>query len=127
MERIGPRPFIVDGSEAVRPDAPLRSQSYHRDIKRNAIRLANASLFHFMSKRQRKIKTEPSKSVGRSTPGPLVGVRLLSLEKCRSLLPANCDLSNAELESLRDSLYCLAGVMIDGLVDRSDQGEYFAH
>jgi len=43
------------------------------------------------------------------------------------LLPANCELSDAELESLRDSLYCLAGIMIDGLVDRSDQEEDVAH
>ena len=43
----------------------------------------------------------------------------LSLEKCRSLLPEECDLSDSELEKLRDALYCLAGVAVDGFLEQS--------
>ena len=40
-------------------------------------------------------------------------LRLLTLERCRELLPADCHLSDVELENLRDSLYALAGLVLD--------------
>ncbi len=43
-------------------------------------------------------------------------VCLLSLERCRALLPADCELSDAELERLRDGLYALAGASVEGFL-----------
>lgn len=40
-------------------------------------------------------------------------VCLLSLEGCRALLPSDCNLSDEELERLRDELYTLAGVTLE--------------
>src|SRR5271166_3097978 len=88
------------------------------------MRLAYASLFHFMPKRHRRNNPQPNESNHQGTPGRVPDVCLLSLERCRSLLPANCDLSNAELERLRDSIYCLAGVTIDGFLEGSSKGKH---
>ena len=38
-------------------------------------------------------------------------------------VPGDCNLSDAEVETLRDSLYCLAAVAVDGLLDRSAKGK----
>ena len=43
-------------------------------------------------------------------------VCLLGLDRCRALLPADCALSDAELERLRDGLYALAGVAVEGFL-----------
>jgi hypothetical protein len=47
-------------------------------------------------------------------------VRLLSVQKCRSLLPSDCELSDAEIEALRDHLYALAGVAVDMTAEQND-------
>ena len=47
---------------------------------------------------------------------------LLSLEKCRKLLPSDCNLSDAELETLRNSLHCLAAVAVDMSAERKAMG-----
>ena len=41
----------------------------------------------------------------------------MDLEKCRSLLPADLGLSDVELERLRDALYTLAGVAVEGFLE----------
>jgi hypothetical protein len=46
-------------------------------------------------------------------------VCLLSLERCRARLPGDCELSDADLERLRDGLYALAGVAVDGYLTNS--------
>jgi hypothetical protein len=83
------------------------------------MRLANASLFHFMPKRQRRNNPQPNESDHWGTPGRVPDVRLLSLEKCRSLLPSGRNLSDTELAVLRDSLYCLAAVAVDIAAERT--------
>ena len=43
---------------------------------------------------------------------------MLSLEQCRRILGANCNLNDSELELLRDQLYGLADVSIELFVAR---------
>jgi hypothetical protein len=49
-----------------------------------------------------------------ATPLHPADVCLLSLERCRALLPPDCEMTDVEMERLRDGLYALAGVTIDG-------------
>ena len=57
-----------------------------------------------------------------ATPLHTADVCLLSLERCRALLPPDCVLSDAELERLRDGMYALAGAAVDGfLAQRPEQ------
>jgi hypothetical protein len=59
----------------------------------------------------------------KTTPGAVTPLRtrdvcLLSLERCRALLPQGCEITDLELERLRDGLYALAGVAVDGYLAR---------
>lgn len=74
-----------------------------------------------MRKRQRH-QQKSDRSKGECERCPPAEVRQLSLEKCRSLLPEDCNLNDPELENLRDSLYCLAGVVIGGLPEKNRLG-----
>jgi len=49
-------------------------------------------------------------------PLPTADVCLLSLDRCRALLPADCNLNDMELERLRDGLYALAGAAVNGFL-----------
>jgi hypothetical protein len=49
-----------------------------------------------------------------ATPLHTADLCLLSLERCRALLPPDCEMTDVEMERLRDGLYALAGVAIDG-------------
>jgi hypothetical protein len=42
---------------------------------------------------------------------------VLSLQRCREILEVNCPLTDDELESLRDHMYGLAGVIVDQIGD----------
>jgi hypothetical protein len=65
-----------------------------------------------MPKRQRN-KTQSNGSDQKDTLQHPLQVRSLSVEKCRSLLPQALNLSDTEIEALRDSIYCLAAVALD--------------
>ena len=43
-------------------------------------------------------------------------VCLLSLDRCRELLPKDCELNDVALEHLRDGLYALAGMAVNGFL-----------
>ena len=77
-------------------------------------RLADASLFYFMLDRQSRPTKQLKTKTGMALPLHTADVCLLSLERCRALLPADCELSDAELERLRDGMYALAGAAVDG-------------
>jgi hypothetical protein len=62
---------------------------------------------------------QSSRSKSASKERDSLDVRLLSLEKCRSLLPPTSEIGNTKLERLRDSLYCLAAVVVDGMLERN--------
>jgi hypothetical protein len=81
------------------------------------MRLANASLFHFMPKRQRRNNPQPNESDHLGIPGRVLDVCLLSLKKCRSLLSSGCNMVT-EVEALRDSLYCLAAVALGSVISQ---------
>jgi hypothetical protein len=66
-----------------------------------------------MPKRQRIPKKQSSLDPARSSAAYTGELRLLALERCRELLPADCQLSDIELANLRDSLYALAGLVLD--------------
>ena len=43
---------------------------------------------------------------------------VLSLEKCRRSLPPGVDLSDADLEAIRDALYAVAEVAVDQFISK---------
>lgn len=47
---------------------------------------------------------------------------MLSIEQCRALLPAEANLSDEEIGSLRDSLYATANVAFEAYWSDSDSG-----
>jgi hypothetical protein len=67
-----------------------------------------------MPNRRSKPRRQFKLTDGTTIPLHTADVCLLSLDRCRALLPANCELSDAALEQLRDGLYALAGVTVDG-------------
>lgn len=50
----------------------------------------------------------------------------MSVDRCRKLLTANCDLSDVEIEKLRDGMYVLAGVAVEGCLASSDRQQQMA-
>jgi hypothetical protein len=66
-----------------------------------------------MPKRQGTPKRQSSLDPARHPAAYMGEPRLLTLERCRELLRADCHLSDIELENLRDSLYALAGLVLD--------------
>jgi hypothetical protein len=67
-----------------------------------------------MPKRQSYPRKSFKATPGAATPLHTADVCLLSLERCRALLPRDYEVTDAELERLRDGLYALAGVAVDG-------------
>lgn len=49
---------------------------------------------------------------------------MLSLEQCRRLLGPGCELSDEELERLRDELYALADIAVAGFVDARSRRDH---
>jgi hypothetical protein len=43
---------------------------------------------------------------------------MLSVQRCRKLLGVHCSLTDSEIETLRDQLYCLAEVAMNSLPDQ---------
>ena len=52
---------------------------------------------------------------------------LLSLERCRALLPRSNGLNDAQLENLRDAMYLLAGAAVDGFLAHKRAGNCDPH
>jgi hypothetical protein len=48
---------------------------------------------------------------------------MISIERCRQLLGPDCDLSDEEIEDLRDQAYALANIAIKGLLGSEGQGD----
>ena len=48
---------------------------------------------------------------------------MLSIERCRYVLGADCQLTDGELERLRDDLYALADVTITAFLEQRLQGD----
>ena len=49
---------------------------------------------------------------------------MITIERCRQLLGPDCDLSDQELEDLRDQVYTLANIAIKGWLEcRGQNGE----
>jgi hypothetical protein len=49
---------------------------------------------------------------------------MISIERCRQLLGPDCDLSDEEIEALRDQAYTLANIAIKGLLgNEGSRGE----
>ena len=76
-----------------------------------------------MPKRQSRNNPQPNKSDRQGIAGRVQDVHLLSFQKCRSLLPLGCNISDEDVEALGDSLYCLAAVVIDGFTGRSREAK----
>jgi hypothetical protein len=53
---------------------------------------------------------------------PAVMRQRLSLEECRNLIGPSCQLSDEELEKLRDSLYGLADIVIESYLEKKTTG-----
>jgi hypothetical protein len=52
---------------------------------------------------------------------------VLSLQECRALLGADCELTDSQIDSLRNDLYALANVALDALHEAGVKQETAMH